>query len=99
MDNHTIYTASVRQLNGLIAERDALAVALAAKQEQVAGLVAERDELRDQLTTARALAVRWRRAYCGDGSESVVFEVSSVRDDALDDDDEPDLMEDVGDSR
>ena len=83
MDNHTIYAASVRQLNGVIAERDALTVALAAKSEQVAGLIAERAELREQLAVARG---------------TVVISVSSVRDDALDDDDddEPDHFEDVG---
>ena len=84
MDNHTIYAASVRQLNGVIAERDALTVALAAKSEQVAGLVAERAELREQLAVARG---------------TIVFNVSAVRDDALDDDDEPDHFEDVGGSR
>ena len=46
---HMIYAASVRQLNGVIAERDALAAALAAKQEQIAGLVAERNALREQV--------------------------------------------------
>jgi len=87
VDNHTIYAASVRQLNGVIAERDALAAALAAKQQQVDGLVAERDELRGQLAVAR---------YLADVPAPVTFEVSSVRDDALDDDDGPDPMEDVG---
>ena len=83
MYNHTIYATHVRQLNGLIAERDALTVALAAKQQQVDGLVAERNELCEQLAVARG---------------TIVFEVSSVRDDALDDDG-PDPMEDCGGSR
>ncbi len=89
MDNHMIYAASVRQMNGLIAERNALFAALTAAHEQVAGLLAERellraesDELRTQLTIAR----------------TTIFEVSSVRDDALDDD-EPDHFEDCGGSR
>lgn len=70
---HLIYAASVRQLNGVIAERDALAAALAAKTEQVAGLLEERQALREynlalvtELTDARATAEKWRRAYSGE---------------------------------
>jgi hypothetical protein len=102
MDNHTIYAASVRQLNGIIAERDALAVALAAKSEQVAGLLAEREALRAQrdglqttLTAARDTLDKWRRAYYGDlPAPTVRWEVSAARDDAIDDG--PDAFEDVG---
>ena len=42
MSEHTVYTAAVKQIAGLVAERDALLV-------QVAGLVEERDALRDGL--------------------------------------------------
>ena len=63
-----------QQIAGVIAERDALAAALAAKAEQVAGLVAERDALRVQVASLQAELAdacntldRWRRAYYGDG--------------------------------
>jgi hypothetical protein len=42
MSEHTVYTAAVKQIAGLVAERDALLV-------QVAGLVEEREVLRDGL--------------------------------------------------
>jgi hypothetical protein len=38
-----------RQMNGVIAERDALAAAVAAKTEQVAGLLDERQVLRARI--------------------------------------------------
>ncbi len=66
MSEYSVYAATVRQMNGVIAERDALAAALAAKTEQVAGLLDERTELRAKLTDARATADKWRRAYVGD---------------------------------
>lgn len=62
---YDIYESTKTQIEGLCAERNALILALAAKQQQVDGLVAERDELRELLTAARSLVVRWRRAYCG----------------------------------
>ena len=81
---YDLYESTKAQIDGLCAERNALVLALAAKQQQVDGLVAERDELREQLAVAR----------------TTIFEVSSVRDDALDDDDdEPDHFEDVGGTR
>lgn len=46
MNEHQMALYTQRQIAGLIAERDALVLALAAKQEQVDGLVQERDELR-----------------------------------------------------
>lgn len=58
--------AKQRQIDGVIAERDALAAALAAKTERVAGLLEERAVLREKLTDARATAEKWRRAYTGD---------------------------------
>jgi cell division protein FtsB len=49
MSEYSVYTATVRQMNGVIAERDALAAALAAKTEQVAGLLDERKVLRARI--------------------------------------------------
>jgi hypothetical protein len=66
MSEYSVYAATVRQMNGVIAERDALAAALAAKTEQVAGLLDERKVLREQLVAARDTADKWRRAYIGD---------------------------------
>lgn len=51
---HMIYAASVRQLAGLEAERNALVLANAAKQEQVDGLLEERDALREQAAELQA---------------------------------------------
>ena len=45
-------------MNGVIAERDALAAALAAKTEQVAGLLDERQVLRAQRATLSAVIAR-----------------------------------------
>ena len=50
---HMIYAASVRQIAGLEAERNALVLANAAKQEQVDGLLEERKTLRDQVAEMR----------------------------------------------
>jgi len=50
---HTMYESHVRQLNGVIAERDALLLAIAAKSEQVAGLLAERALLRAEIDELR----------------------------------------------
>ena len=61
-----IYAASVRKLNRVIAERDALVSALAAKQAQVDGLLAERAVLRAEIDDCR---------------ETISFEVSAVTDD------------------
>ena len=49
MSEYSVYAATVRQMNGVIAERDALAAALAAKTEQVAGLLEERAVLRARI--------------------------------------------------
>jgi hypothetical protein len=80
---HMIYAASVRQLAGVLAERDALMGVIAAKQAQVDALIAERTTLRDQLRAARAMSDKWRRAYIGDVAvdTALVFEVSAVTDD------------------
>ena len=50
---HTMYESHVRQLNGVIAERDALLLAIAAKTEQVAGLLEERALLRAEIDALR----------------------------------------------
>lgn len=60
MSEHSVLLAVQRQVQGLIAERDAM-------REQIAGLVAERDALRVELEQARQTAARWRRAYAGEG--------------------------------
>jgi hypothetical protein len=48
MSEHTVYTAAVRQIAGLVAERDALL-------EQVAGLVEEREVLRTGLRAVKII--------------------------------------------
>ena len=85
MSEHTIYTATVKQLTGLLAERDALTAALAAKQDQVDGLLEERAVLRAMLTSARNTLEMWRLAYAqrrdSDDEIDVLFEVSAATDD------------------
>jgi hypothetical protein len=69
-----------QQIAGLVAERDALVVALAAKQQQIDGLVAERALLRaeiDELRTANTDP--FDLASLDDGG--IIFEVSAVTDD------------------
>ena len=63
MSEYSVYAATVRQMNGVIAERDALAAALAAKTEQVAGLLDERQVLRAQRARWRDRRQSPRRAH------------------------------------
>jgi hypothetical protein len=63
---HMIYAATVKQIAGLEAERDAHLL-------QIEGLLEERNALRDQnlalvtkLAEARQTAEMWRRAYSGE---------------------------------
>ena len=78
---HAIYAASVRQLNGVIAERDALVIALAAKQAQVDGLLAERAILRAEIDELRTANTDPFDLACLDDGTAYAFEVSAVTDD------------------
>jgi hypothetical protein len=67
---HLIYAAAVKQIAGLVAERDGLLTVVTAKQAQVDALLAEREALREQcaglkitLDAARGTLDAWRVAY------------------------------------
>jgi chromosome segregation ATPase len=67
---HLIYAASVKQIAGLVAERDALMTVVAAKQAQVDALLGERAALQEQarglkitLESARRTIDAWQRAF------------------------------------
>lgn len=78
---HTIYTAAVRQLKGVIDERDALAAALQAKSEQVAGLLEERALLRAEIDELRTANTDPFDLACLDDGTAYAFEVSAATDD------------------
>ena len=80
---HMIYAASVRQLTGLIAERDALMAVVAAKQAQVDALLDERKALRTEIDELRTANTDPFDLACLDAGNlgDVAFEVSAVTDD------------------
>jgi cell division protein FtsB len=80
---HTIYESAIRQLNGVLAERDALMDVITAKQAQVDALLTEREALRAHIEELRAIADKWRRLYVEVQASpgEVIFEVSAVTED------------------
>jgi hypothetical protein len=70
---HMIYDSAVKQLTGVLAERDALMDVIAAKQAQVDALRSERAALRNQLQDARAMSDKWRQSYLGYNLPESVF--------------------------